>query len=68
MNTTDLCSLSISEASNLIARKELAPTELLDAHLGRIEKIDGKLNSFVTMMADEAVAAARLAEAEIQNT
>ena len=65
MSSIDLCSLSISEASDLIARKEIAPTELLAAHLRRIEKIDGKLNSFVTMI-DSAADAARSAEAEIQ--
>ena len=65
MSSTDLCSLSISEASGLIARKEIASTELLAAHLRRIEKIDGKLNSFVTMI-DSAADAARSAEAEIQ--
>ena len=36
MNAEKLCSLSISEASDLIRRKDLAPTELLDAHLARI--------------------------------
>ena len=66
MSSTDLCSLSISEASGLIARKEIAPTELLAAHLRRIEKIDGRLNSFVTMI-DAATDAARSAEAEIQS-
>jgi aspartyl-tRNA(Asn)/glutamyl-tRNA(Gln) amidotransferase subunit A len=67
LNTTDLCSLSISEASRLIGRKELAPTELLEAHLARIDKTNGKLNAFVTVMREEAVDTARLAEAEIQN-
>ena len=66
MSSTDLCSLSISEASGLIARKEISPTELLAAHLHRIEKIDGRLNSFVTMI-DAATDAARSAEAEIQS-
>ena len=65
MNSTELHSLSISEASGLIARKEIAPTELLAAHLDRIEKLDGKLNSFVTII-DDAADAARIAEAEIQ--
>lgn len=65
LSSTDLCSLSISEASGLIAKKEIAPTELLAAHLVRIEKLDGGLNSFVTII-DTAADAARSAEAEIQ--
>ena len=67
MKATELWFLSISEASDLIRRKELAPTELLDAHLSRIEQTNEKLNAFVLMMTDEALAAARRAEAEIQN-
>jgi aspartyl-tRNA(Asn)/glutamyl-tRNA(Gln) amidotransferase subunit A len=67
LTINELCSLSISEASGLVARKELAPTELLAAHLDRIEKTNERLNAFVTMMTDEAMAAARLAETEIQN-
>ena len=67
MNAEKLCSLSISEASDLIRRKDLAPTELLDAHLARIEEVNDKLNAFVTVTAEEAAVAARQAEAEIVN-
>lgn len=44
----------------------MSPTELLDAHLHRIDKINGKLNAFVTVMRQEALNKARLAESEIQ--
>ena len=42
--------MSISEASLLISQKELKPTELVEAHLNRIEKTNGKLNAFVNVM------------------
>ena len=35
---------------------------MVDAHLGRIEQTDGKLNSFITVLGDEALAAARQSE------
>src|SRR3954466_2204105 len=57
--------LTIAEAARLIAAKELSPFELLDSRLQRIERFDGRLNSFIRVLADEARAAARTAEAEI---
>ena len=62
MEPADVCALTIAEASRLIARKELSPVEVLSAHLERIEDTDGKLNSFITLMRDESIAAARRSE------
>jgi aspartyl-tRNA(Asn)/glutamyl-tRNA(Gln) amidotransferase subunit A len=61
----DLCYLTIREAGSLIQRQELSPVELTTAHLQRIEELDGRLRSFVALQADEAMAEARVAEAEI---
>ena len=58
--------LSISEAAGLIEGKQLSPVELVAAHLERIERTDERLNSFITLLAEEATAAAASAEAEIQ--
>ena len=57
--------LTIAEAGALIAKRELSPVELVQSRLTRIERLDGKLNSFIRVLADEALAAARAAEAEI---
>jgi aspartyl-tRNA(Asn)/glutamyl-tRNA(Gln) amidotransferase subunit A len=65
MLSSDLCYLSITEAAALIRRKEVSPVELVDAHLQRIERLDRRLNSFVTVVGDEARAAARHAERAI---
>src|SRR6476620_100503 len=56
--------LTIAEAARLIAAKELSPIELLDSRLQRIERLDGRLNSFIRVLTDQARAAARTAEAE----
>ena len=62
----DLTFLTISEAADLIRRKQLSPVELTEAHLERIAKLDPLLNSFITVTREMALEQARAAEAEIQ--
>jgi len=57
--------LTIAEAGALIAKRELSPVELVESRLARIERLDGKLNSFIRVLASQALDAARSAEAEI---
>ena len=57
--------LTIREASRRIEALELSPVELTRAFLERIESVDGKLQSFVTLLADAALAEAQAAESEI---
>ena len=45
--------LTIAEAAQLIETKELSPVELVDSRLARIERLDGKLHSFIRVLADE---------------
>ncbi len=65
MTDQDLAFLGLVEAGRKIAAGELSPVELTNAMLGRIDRLDGKLNSFATVMAESAVAEAARAEAEI---
>ena len=67
MPENDLHYLTISEAASLIESGRLSPVELVNAHLDRIEQTDDRLNSFVTLLADHAKAAAATAEAEIRS-
>jgi aspartyl-tRNA(Asn)/glutamyl-tRNA(Gln) amidotransferase subunit A len=53
--------LTIAEAARLIERKELSPVELVESRLDHIARLDGRLNSFIRVLAEEA----RAAEAEI---
>lgn len=48
-----------------IRRKELAPTEVVEAVLARIEALEPTLNAFVTLTADAARAAARAVEEKL---
>jgi len=62
---TELCFLTIGQASGLLQRRELSPVELTQAFLDRIEATDGDLHSFILVLKDQALADARTAEAEI---
>jgi len=61
----DLLDLSIGEVAGKLAGKEISPMELTNAALERIEGLEPKLNAYVTLCADSALAAARVAEREI---
>ena len=67
MTTQDLTSLTLSQASDLLKTKKISPVELTQACLDRIDAVDGKLNSFLTLCPNEALAAAHYAEREISN-
>lgn len=64
MVSTDLAFLPALEQAALIRQREVSPVELVQLYLDRIERLDPELNSFVTVAADEALAAARGAERE----
>ena len=61
-----LTKLTLSEASELVRSKRVSPVELTQACLTRIERINPKLNAFITITADSALAQAREAESAIQ--
>ena len=64
-DTDKLYFLTMREAGQLMRSGQLSPVELLRSCLDRIEATDDQLHSFVTLMADEAMAQARTAEAEM---
>ena len=65
MSTSDLYYLSISEAADLLQSGKLSPVDLVNSHLERIEATDERLNSFITLLAEESLGAARDAERSI---
>lgn len=62
---TDLVWRPIGELTRLVAARELSPVELVQACLDRIDALDGKLKAFITVCRDEAIAAAKEAEAAV---
>src|SRR5215813_5315700 len=51
--------------AELIRARRLSPVELVDAHLSRIERVNGQLNAFVKVNPDAARKQARVAEAAV---
>ena len=60
-----LCTLPAHVLRARIAAKEVSPVEVVRAVLARIEASQPVLNAFITVCADEALAAAKAAEAAV---
>ena len=66
-NTSDsLAYATIQDVAKLIKAQKLSPIELVDVCLQRIENLNPNLNAFITILAEQARAQARAAEAEIK--
>lgn len=58
----DVTSLKIRDMRKMLDGKEISAAELADAYLDRIEKTDGKLESYITVTPDKAHADAEKAQ------
>jgi aspartyl-tRNA(Asn)/glutamyl-tRNA(Gln) amidotransferase subunit A len=65
MPPADSCELNLTELSELLAARELSSLEIVKAALKRLELLDGKLNAFITVLGDQALAEAKKADDEI---
>jgi len=61
----NLTALDLSEVSQLVRSKKVSPVQLTQECLNRIEQLNEKLNVFITVTAESALAEARAAESEI---
>src|SRR6202051_4554039 len=59
---SEIWQLSATELAQRIARRQLSSAEVVDAHLARIDAVNPALNAVVRILADEARAAAALAD------
>jgi amidase len=59
---SEIWQLSATELAQRIARRELSSAEVVDAHLARIDAVNPALNAVVRVLADEARAAAVVAD------
>src|SRR3984885_11268520 len=62
MTDTELLFMSATRAAALIRRKKLSPVEYVDAALSAAERLQPKLNCFMTITGDQAREAAKAAE------
>jgi Asp-tRNA(Asn)/Glu-tRNA(Gln) amidotransferase A subunit family amidase len=65
VSSFDLTFLPARKMAELVRRREVSPVELVQAHLDRIAKINPKINAYVQVDADRALATARAAEAAV---
>ncbi len=64
---TDLHFASATDLAQLIHSRQLSPTELLEASLSRIDSLNPKINAFIQMDSERAIAAARALTERIAN-
>lgn len=63
--TTNLCFLPATELARLLHTKEISAREVLSAHLAQVEMVNPKVNALVTLVAEQALAAANRMDAVI---
>lgn len=67
MASPDIAFLSAVDTAKAIRAKEVSPVEVVQAYLARIERLNGTLNAYISVVAEAALAAARRAERTLQN-
>jgi aspartyl-tRNA(Asn)/glutamyl-tRNA(Gln) amidotransferase subunit A len=65
MATNNILDLDVAALSERLRTKKLSPVEVTSAYLDRIGRVDDKIRAYITVTADEALEAAKKAEAEI---
>ncbi len=67
MSDKEMVRWTLMEASDKIRLRKISPVELVEAYLEAIQRVDGELNSFITVTGELALEQARAAEREILN-
>jgi len=65
MTDTDLAFASIEELARLYRKRKVSPVEVTKLMLARIDQLNPKLNAYITVTADLALAQAKKAESEL---
>ena len=65
MDKQEIPFLTVTELVPLLESRAVSPVAATEAYLERIDRVDGQLNSYITVCREEARAAAREAEGEI---
>ncbi|GAA3807183.1 amidase [Sphaerisporangium flaviroseum] len=62
---TELFYLSATEMLGLLRARQISAVELTEAHLRRIDEVNGQVNAVVTLVADQALAEARVLDDDL---
>ena len=65
MAPDEILELSASELSRLIAGRELSSSDAVSAAVTRLERLEDKLNAFITVLREQALAEAKKADEDI---
>jgi aspartyl-tRNA(Asn)/glutamyl-tRNA(Gln) amidotransferase subunit A len=65
MSDLELCGLTVARAAKALRARELSPLELTEAYLRRIERLNPRVNAYITVTAERALADARRATEEL---
>ena len=65
MDSKDIVFLSLSEQARLIQTREITPTDVVQAYLDRIVQVDPQLNSYITVLSEDALRDAAVATDDI---
>jgi aspartyl-tRNA(Asn)/glutamyl-tRNA(Gln) amidotransferase subunit A len=63
---SELAFLSVDQAARLLRKKRISPSDLVEAALARIERLNPPLNAFITIVPEGARADARRAEEQLR--
>jgi len=66
VNGSELTGMAIERLAGLLAKGKVSPVEVTEAYLAQIERLNAKLDAFITVTAERARAEARAAETEIR--
>ncbi|HYN07718.1 MAG TPA: amidase [Vicinamibacterales bacterium] len=59
---SDLCEMTAVELTGRLVKKQVSAREVMTAHLAQIERINPRVNAIVTLVAEQAMAAAAKAD------
>src|SRR5437867_9854179 len=65
MGSTALCFLTAAEMAQRIRAREVSCEEVMRAHIDQIERVNPAVNAIVTFAPEQALAAARAADAAL---
>jgi Asp-tRNA(Asn)/Glu-tRNA(Gln) amidotransferase A subunit family amidase len=65
MASAELAYWSAAETAAAIRTKQVSPVDVVQAYLDRIERLDGALHAYITVLQERALEAARQAEQQI---
>ncbi len=64
-STGEICFMTAAEQVRLIRAREFSALEVLEAHLQQIDRVNPKVNAIVTLLPDQARAAAKAVDAAL---